>query len=373
LILVPLLVLAVVLLLAFAGCTFTHGSLAESLTFTAKVPIGLTVVSPGGVTFRWQTPSGTGMETATVPSPTSAALVKAYVDAALALGPSLFWTLGSVDGLTESSSLGRDGVPLGGVTVGSEQDGPTDFSDAAATLFDGTDDGIGSAYNPFVGTAARTFVGWARWDAGGAQEYTLFGSSAGDADRPTLRVVISNRNVRWLPSGSDGQVITWDAAAAPAGTWFMWALLADPGNDRASLFINGTKVSEQPMTDDWPAAPGNFQAAIGATNKQPFKGAQGLVAVYERGLADAEVVALAHVGDNVYEHELSNPEVGLGWLAGCAMTVRADSQDAGGDSGDFSFMVEASKSYVLSFQAAGSPLTPADPFRITWPPVLIPE
>ena len=104
--------------------------------------------------------------------------------------------------------------------------------------------------------------------------------------------MVANRNIVWVPSGADGQVISWAAAAPPEDTWFMWTLIADPGNDRATLFIDGARISAQPMTDDWPLAPGNFQAGIGATTKQPFKGAQGLVAAYEKALSDAEIGVL---------------------------------------------------------------------------------
>jgi Concanavalin A-like lectin/glucanases superfamily len=364
LILAPLLVLAVVLVLGFAGCHFEGGvDPSKTLTFKARVPTALTVLPPG-VKFAWQRPNGTVEETAMVASPTSGTSVEGYIFAALNLGPSLFWTLGSDNGLTDRSTNGHSGTPLGGVTVGGNADGPTDFSDATATLFDGTNDGIGSSYNPFIGTTPRTFVGWARWDSGGPQEYTLFGSSAGDADRPTLRVVVSNRNVRWLPSGDDGQVVTWTAAAASEDTWFMWALRADPGNDTAALFIDGTKVSEQPMTDEWPGTPGNFQAAIGATSKQPFKGAQGLVGVYEKALTDAQLAALYQAsqgGENVYEHQIPpapgdvSPRAG-NWSGRCEMTVQADSQSAPGNSGDYPFQLEpVHQDNVLLFLAEERP------------------
>jgi Concanavalin A-like lectin/glucanases superfamily len=371
LILAPLLVLAVVLLLGFAGCGFESGTSppdpTPTLTFRATVPAALRVLDPG-VKFTWTRPAGT-MEQMPVKSPTSGPSVDAYVDAALNLDPSLFWTLGSGIGLHDLSENGRHGTPLGGVTVGGVPDGPTDFFDGIATLFDGMNDGLGSSYNPFVGTTARTFVGWALWDSGGPAEYTLFGSSAGETDRPTLRVVVSNRNVKWLPSGSDGQQIIWTAAAPPEDTWFMWALRADPGNDQATLYIDGQKVSDQAMTDEWPAAPGNFQAGIGATNQQPFKGAQGFVGVYEKSLSDAEIAALYQAskgggGDAVYEHPIPSPEAGI-WSGRCEMTVRADSQTAPGASGDYQFTLPAvTQHYVLSFEAEGSPLTPHDPFRV---------
>jgi hypothetical protein len=302
--------------------------------------------------------------------PVSGPSINSYIATAITVSPpSLFWILADVNGLHDQSGNGRDGAPLGGVAIGGDPDGPSGFTDATATVFDGTDDGIGSSYGPFVGTAPRTFVGWARWTAGGPAQYTLFGSSAGDADRPTLRVSVSNRNVVFLPSGSDGQVINWPAAAGPEDVWFMWALIANPANQRAVLFIDGVRISAQTMTDPWPAAPGNFQAAVGATNKQPFKGSQALVAVYETALSDAQIATLyqsSRGGENVYEHMIyvNSSETGS-WLGGCAMTVQADTQTAPGDSGDFPFDIPTTGQprYVLAFQANGSPTAP--PFTIT--------
>jgi hypothetical protein len=366
LIFAPLLVLAVVLLLGFAGCHFARGVAGHSLTFRATVPTDLMVVSPG-VHFEATKPDGT-----VVPIEVAAATpsVEGYITAALDLRPALLWSLGDINGLLDRSATGHDGIAMGGVDIGLDPDGPTDFADARATLFDGTNDGIGSAYDPFVGTAPRTFTGWARWDAGGAAEYTLFGTSAGDADRPTLRVVVGNRNIVWLPSGGAGQVISWAGAAGPQDKWFMWALVADPENNTASLFIDGALVSARPMTDDWPPAAGTFQAAIGAATKQPFKGAQGLVAVYERALSDAEIAGLYEASqgeENVYEWTIplypAGPSSTTGtWSGRCAMTVRQDGQTASDDSPDRSFEVAADQSYALNFHTQGSPSAP--PFEV---------
>jgi hypothetical protein len=335
----------------------------RTLTFRVRVPADLTVLAPG-VEFTWTRPDGT-VESMDVMSPASTNSVEAYITVALNIGPpTLLWTLGNVNGLQDRSGRGHDGIPLGGVTIGGDADGPTNFADATATVFDGSNDGIGSSYNPFAGTVPRTFVGWARWNAGGPAEYTLFGSSAGDPDRPTLRIVVSNRNIVWLPSGADGQVISWAGAAPPEDTWFMWALIADPGNNSAILFIDGARISAQTMTDDWPVAPGSFQAAIGATAKQPFKGAQGLVAVYEQALSDAQIASLytvSQAGTNTYEYTIPHPEQGS-WSGRCAMTVQAGGQTAPGDSLDFPFVYPDDDDYVLLFQAEGSPAAP--PFRI---------
>jgi hypothetical protein len=76
LILAPLLVLAVVLLLGFAGC-FTkperppepEPTPTPTLTFRARVPTALTV-EPPGVKFVWMRPGATSEETVTVSTST---------------------------------------------------------------------------------------------------------------------------------------------------------------------------------------------------------------------------------------------------------------------------------------------------------------
>jgi hypothetical protein len=59
LILAPPLVLAIVFLLGFTGCSFEVAVLPLTLTFRAKVPTSLTVVSPPGVRFIWTRPGAT--------------------------------------------------------------------------------------------------------------------------------------------------------------------------------------------------------------------------------------------------------------------------------------------------------------------------
>lgn len=367
LLLVPLLVLAVVLVSGFTGCSFTPGVLASpALILSATVPADLSVV--GGVMFTWTAPQGPDHHTVTTPTSPVPSL-DAYIQAALGAMPSLLWTLGHDGGAADQSPNQNDGTLLGGVTVGGDPAGPTDFPEATATLFDGTDDGIGSAYNPFIGTAPRTFVGWARWEAGGANEYTLFGSSAGDNNRPNLRIVVASRDVKWLPSGDDGRIATWSAAAAAEGEWFMWALVAvpDPVNGNATLFINGQRISQQTITEPWPGSPGTFQAALGGTTRHPFTGAQGLVAVYEGGLSDAQLVALYQAsmdpGALTYQYQLPSldPSAEGSWVGRCEMTVQRHGQSASASSSDHSFTLTAG-TQTLSFHATGSPETP--PFEV---------
>jgi hypothetical protein len=72
LIVTPLLVLAVILLLGFAGCKFEPQPAEPTptppaaLTFGARVPSGLTVLDPG-VKFAWTRPGAMTEETMTVP------------------------------------------------------------------------------------------------------------------------------------------------------------------------------------------------------------------------------------------------------------------------------------------------------------------
>jgi hypothetical protein len=365
LILAPFLVLAVVLLLGFAGCSFESVA-PGTLTFRVRVPTDLTVVSLDGVAspgvrFTWTKPDGT-VESAPVTSFVPGPSVAGYVDEVLELGPSLFWTLGNVNGLEDRSGNGRNGAALGGVTVGGQADGPTEFFDATATRFDGVDDRITSAYNPFVGTNGRTFVGWTRRTDNTTNDLLFGSSAAATTDQAKLLLDAGNQNVQFQPNGSDGQIITWANAWPGNAQWVSWALRFDQGADNASLFIDGELVSAQTCTETWPAAPGNFQVGAAGTNNAPLSGDSGLVAVFEELLPSTRLAALYQASqggvDNVYEHKVPSVPAGI-WLGRCEMRVQADGQTAYGGTLPFGFEVEALQSYVLLFQAEGSPLGPS--------------
>jgi hypothetical protein len=365
LILVPLLVLAVVLLLGFAGCEFEHGVLGgESLLFRARVPPELTV--DGGVTFSWTRPDA-GTDAVPVTFAEGPSLDR-YITATLNLWPALLWTLGDVDGLVDRTGKGRDGQPLGGVTVGGQQDGPTVF-DATATRFDGVDDRITSSYSPFMGNVGRTFVGWTRRDSSSSSDLLFGSSAAAGADQARLYLP-SNENVRFEPNGGDGQNIVWDNAWPGNAQWVWWALRFDQGANAVALFINGNLVSTQSCTDGWPVAAGNFQVGVAGTANMPLGGDLALIAVYEKLLSDAALSTLYQVsqemGDVVYEHEFAWVPLGT-WSGRCGMTVRRHGQVASYETADFSFGIATGGEYELTFQAVGAPGGPT-PFAIVEPP-----
>lgn len=86
--------------------------------------------------------------------------VTPYAVAVRALSPSFFLSLGSQAGLTDLSGNGRNGTGAGSITIGG-QTGPLVRGDGGATLFDGTDDRITTAYSPYVNGSAITVSGWA--------------------------------------------------------------------------------------------------------------------------------------------------------------------------------------------------------------------
>ena len=366
LILVPLMILAVVLLLGFAGCDFHPGVAPgpESLLFRANVPSDLTV--DGGVTFSWTRPNAV-TEAVTVTSAEGPSLDR-YITAALNLSPALLWTLGDVDGLVDRAGKGHDGQPLGGVTVGGQPDGPTVF-DATATHFDGVDDGIiASSYSPFTGNAGRTFVGWTQRDSNTTEDLLFGSSAAAGADQARL-FLLANEDVRFDPNGGDGQSVVWNNAWPGNAQWVWWALRFDQAAAAVSLFINGNLVSTKSCTDTWSNAAGNFQVGVAGTTSHPLGGDSALIAVYEDLLDDAALTALyqasQEMGDDVYEHELSWPGDGT-WSARCGMTVRRHGQVASYETADFSFVTQ-SGNYELTYQAVGAPGGPT-PFAIVEPP-----
>jgi Concanavalin A-like lectin/glucanases superfamily len=364
LILVPLLVLAVVLLLGFAGCRFEHGVLTGDLLFRARVPPELTV--DGGVTFSWKRPNA-APETVTVTFAEGPSLAR-YITAMLNLFPALLWTLGDVDGVVDRTGKGRDGQPVGGVTVGGQQDGPTVF-DSTATHFDGVDDRITSPYSPFLGTSGRTFVGWTRRDSNSSSDLLFGSSAAAGADQARLYLP-SNENVRFEPNGGDGQNVVWNNAWPGNAQWVWWALRFDQGGNAVSLFINGNLVSTQSCTDTWPTAAGNFQVGAAGTTNMPLGGDSALIAVYEKLLGDAALMTLYQVSqemvDVVYEHKVAASTAGT-WFGRCGMTVHRHGQVGTYETADSSFMVVVGESYRLTFQAVGAPGGPT-PFAIVEPP-----
>ena len=354
----PLLVLAVVLLLGFAGCTFEHGYLPPSdptLTLRATVPTAL--VLPTGVKFTWRRPAETTEESVTVTSIASGPSVEKYVVHALNLQPSVFWTLGNMNGLADRSPHDRNGTPLGGVTVGGEQDGPTDYFDARATQFDGVDDRITSAYNPFVGPSGRTFVGWTRRDTDATADLLFGSSAAATTDQARLFLPPATQDVRFAPNGSDGQIIVWANAWPGNAEWVWWALRFDQGADEVGLFIDGQLVSVQACTETWPAAPGNFQVGAAGTTSLPLGGDSALIAGYEKLLSDAELAALYQAsqggGNDVYEHSLTSPLPGS-WSARCEMAVEGQPQPVNSNNVDF-LLQATSKDYVVLFNATEGP------------------
>lgn len=363
LLLVPPLVLALVLLLGFAGCDKVFGlqplppTPEPTLTFRARVSTGLAVLPPG-VRFTWTRPGGLA-ESEDVPPLPPAPSVETYVAAALALGPSLFWTLGSVNGLTDRSGNGRNGTALGGVAVGGEADGPTDHLDARATHFDGVDDRIGSNYSPSTGTGGRTFVGWTRRDSNTTQDL-LFGSSAALTTNQARLLLGANQNVRFEPSGDDGQVVVWTDAWPQAVRWVSWALRFDLASDAVTLFLDGQSVSTKPCQEVWPAAAGNFQVGAAGTTNVPLAGESGLIGVYEKLLTDQELAdlhATSQAGEVIYERDVPTAEAGS-WLGRCQLTVQGEGASAAADSLDFSFDLPAtSDRWVLVFASEGSPAT----------------
>jgi hypothetical protein len=366
LIFVPLAVLAVVLLVGFAGCDFVPGEAHRSLLFRARVPSDLTVED--GVTFTWTGPTSADSGEIQVTSADGPSLER-YITAALNLSPALLWTLGDVDGLVDRTGQGRDGQPLGGVTVGGQADGPTVF-DATATHFDGVDDGIIAAlYSPFTGITGRTFVGWTRRDSNTTTDLLFGSSAAAGADQARL-FLPANQNVRFEPNGGDGQNVVWNNAWPGNGQWVWWALRFDQGTAVVSLFINGSLVSTQSCTDTWPIAPGTFQVGVAGTTSHPLGGDSALIAVYENLVTDADLTTLyqasQNMGDDVYEYLIDWPTLGT-WSARCTITVRRHGQVATYQTLDFSFVTQAGYQNLLTYQAEGAPGGPT-PFAIHEPP-----
>lgn len=206
--------------------------------------------------------------------------------------PSLYWRLGT-GGAGDLSPNGNNGTAAGGITIGGATGAISGDADKATT-FDGVDDQITSGYSPFVAANQRTLIGWAN-RANTAANHTIFGGD-GSAASPRLRLVSGSQDVNWRYDSSTGVVTTWTAAWPGTGVWVHWALVLDTAAGTVALYINGALVSQQANASAY-STPGNlklgtFQNAI----TDPFNGSQDEVAVFDRALTPAEILAQYKAG-----------------------------------------------------------------------------
>lgn len=209
-----------------------------------------------------------------------------YADLVIARSPALYWRLGA-GGNADLSANGRDGTRVGGITVGGAA--AMIAGDAnAATSFDGVDDRLTSAYNPFSNAGAQTFAGWASITDVVAGR-TIFSSDAG-SNNPVLRVALGTSDVVFVPDNAAAGV-TWSGAWPGIAQVVHWALVVDRVGATAELYVNGISRGAQAI-GAYNAAPGNFELGARGAGLTPFYGTMAEVAIWARALSAGDVRAL---------------------------------------------------------------------------------
>lgn len=199
-----------------------------------------------------------------------------------------FLTLGASNGLLDQTGNGRDGTAVGGITVG----GATGPGDLGATQFDGVDDAIATAYNPFSNGEVKTFFGWA-WRDNSAALHTLFSSDA-TGNRPLLQLTAAAPATPQFFTDRGLGAVSWPNAWAGNAQWVSWMLRVDPAALQAELWIGSLTappVSQgvKTLAAGYNATPGNIQYGCGGSGLLPWAGRQAFVGLV-RGDATPDAV-----------------------------------------------------------------------------------
>ncbi len=155
-----------------------------------------------------------------------------------------------------------------------------------ATVFDGTDDRITTAYNPFTNNSTRTYMGWANRTTSTTAD-TLFAGSV--ANPAVLALSSGSQNVTWKPQNST--TTTWTAAWPGNAQWVHWALVFNESTDAASLYINGALVTASTNAQAYNGTPGTLVIGARQSTTDPFVGSMAFFSVHEKALTAEEISA----------------------------------------------------------------------------------
>lgn len=155
-----------------------------------------------------------------------------------------------------------------------------------ATSFDGSDDRITTAYNPFTNNSTRTYMGWANRTNSTTAD-TLFAGSV--ANPAVLALSSGSQNVTWKPQNST--TTTWTAAWPGNAQWVHWALVFNEATDAATLYINGALVSASTNAQAYNATPGTLVIGARQSTTDPFVGSMAFFSVHEKALSAEEISA----------------------------------------------------------------------------------
>lgn len=222
----------------------------------------------------------------------------AYHELVRSLGPSMQQPLDRLYAGKDISSNRNDGASSGGISIGSFDDSPGGIAGPPGaqrcTDFDGGNDQITTAYNPYVAGSVRSFCAWANRDTSSSAD-CLFGGMNGSGE-PELKLEGDGppSSVTWY-ANTDAAPVSWPAAWPGNVQWVHWALVVDDGGDTAALYINGPLVSSQAAAVPY-SAPGTLSIGSVVGGFDFFDGKMAHFAVFERALTAGEVLSLYKAG-----------------------------------------------------------------------------
>lgn len=206
--------------------------------------------------------------------------------------PRLFWKMDDPAGsltVKDYSAFSNPGTPHSGVTLGVTSTRGSSLHTVHVANFDNTANAyVSSSYSPFVSGSKRTFLGWAVRNSTTDTD-VLFGSAAGG-----VAFEIQSGGEVVLFQNVSGSTNTW-SVWPNTGVWVHWALTYDDSTKVAELFINGATQGTHTMSLGYSGAT-TFQAGAFSNGASPFGGKMGSVAVYERIVTPAEILAYYHEG-----------------------------------------------------------------------------
>lgn len=215
-----------------------------------------------------------------------------YSALVLADEPALYWRMNEASGATTFINSVASGT-YAGTKVGT----PSGANASGAVLdgsywdFNGSADYITSSYTPYASGASMTFEAWVNRRSNSSED-VIFGSSS-STNSPRLSFASgAGGTVTFKPNGASGTGVTFTASGvATTNTWNHIALTFDNLTNNVKFYLNGeTPDSTKSTSDDFHAAPGDFELARSATSPNShFDGKIAEVAVYEKVLTSTQI------------------------------------------------------------------------------------
>ena len=138
----------------------------------------------------------------------------------------------------------------------------------------------------FANGTVRTFMGWIKRPISGADYDIVF---AGDGPSTCRFYLTESSNSAMFEAAGSAAMVYW-AAGMNVTSWVHFAVVFDEPGNLASLYVNGTLISSQALSDQYPEGAGNLKlGSCWAGVAYPFKGQMRSFSVFPRGLSANEI------------------------------------------------------------------------------------